>query len=382
MEKYILVFVVFLLVACSFETLAAEKLVFTNGILIDGTGAPPVRDSTIITEGKRIKKVGTNIELPQGAKIIDLKGATILPGFINAHIHDGFNEENLKAWVQSGVTTVRDLSSRRIKEPFKIRDRLNQNNHYARLVTVGPMLTTVNGYGSLEVKSLEHARETVTDLIERGANLIKIGIEDRQGMNRWPLISREEIKAIVNTAHKYDIRVTAHVTRLNHLHLALEGDVDELAHMIYEQIDLDTIDYIIDQNIYWIPTLELWSGISQIFNSPLVKRAIENLRTFVNRGGKVALGTDYDGYSFEFQLGMPIKEMHLMSEAGMTPMEIIIAATKNVAYVCGLEKELGTIEPGKIADILVVAGNPLNDLNLLKKVRYVVHNGEIVVNNN
>jgi imidazolonepropionase-like amidohydrolase len=93
---------------------------------------------------------------------------------------------------------------------------------------------------------------------------------------------------------------------------------------------------------------------------------------------KVALGTDYDGYTTPFDLGMPITEMKLMREAGMTPMQIIISGTKHGAYVCGLENELGTIEPGKIADIIILKDNPLDDLEALLNVQMVIHNGEII----
>ena len=105
---------------------------------------------------------------------------------------------------------------------------------------------------------------------------------------------------------------------------------------------------------------------------------LDNLRRFKNAGGKVALGTDFDGYDCEFDLGMPMTEMILMQKAGMTPMQIIVAGTKHGAHVCNLDHELGTIEKGKIADIIVVEGNPLNDIQLLQNVRIVIHNGEII----
>ena len=103
-----------------------------------------------------------------------------------------------------------------------------------------------------------------------------------------------------------------------------------------------------------------------------------NVGRFVKAGGKVALGTDYAGYAAEFDLGMPVTEIGLMREAGMTPMQIIVAATQHAATVCGLGHELGTLEPGKIADVLVVNGDPLGDLAALTAVRLVIHNGVII----
>jgi imidazolonepropionase-like amidohydrolase len=103
--------------------------------------------------------------------------------------------------------------------------------------------------------------------------------------------------------------------------------------------------------------------------------AIENLRRFVAAGGQVTIGTDYAGHGCEFELGMPLKELKLMQVAGMTPMQIIMAGTRNAAQVCGLRGH-GTLEPGNVADILVVNGDPLHDLDSLKRTWLVVHNGE------
>jgi imidazolonepropionase-like amidohydrolase len=95
-------------------------------------------------------------------------------------------------------------------------------------------------------------------------------------------------------------------------------------------------------------------------------------------GGKVALGTDYAGYSAVFDLAMPVTEIELMQEAGMTPMQIIVAGTRNAAHVCNLEDELGILQAGKIADVLVVNGNPLQDMHALTQVRLVIHNGQVI----
>ncbi|HTP07024.1 MAG TPA: amidohydrolase family protein [Anaerolineae bacterium] len=105
---------------------------------------------------------------------------------------------------------------------------------------------------------------------------------------------------------------------------------------------------------------------------------ISNLKHYVAAGGKVALGTDFEGYYTPFQLGMPTKEIAWMSEAGMTPMQIIVAATKNAAHVSNVEKDLGTLEVGKIADVLIVKGDSLHDLQGLSNVLYVIHNGEVI----
>jgi imidazolonepropionase-like amidohydrolase len=169
--------------------------------------------------------------------------------------------------------------------------------------------------------------------------------------------------------------VCAHVTRARHLSLAIEGGVDDVAHMIVDDLPGPLIERMIERNMFWVPTLELWSGVSQMYNLTWDIRAIENLRRFASAGGQVALGTDYAGHGCEFELGMPLKEMKLMQAAGMTPMQIITAGTRNAAQVCGLER-YGTLEPGNVADVLVVDGDPLIDLDSLKRTYLVIHNGE------
>ena len=241
------------------------------------------------------------------------------------------------------------------------------------------MMTTVGGYGNYAVVSPEDAEHKTNLLIEAGADLIKIAIEDDLQGRTWPILSQEEIDAIVTTAHENDRPVSAHITRIRHIEMALRGAVDDLAHMAVEPMPDSLILALIEQDIYWVPTLELWDGVRQLHGSNWDAIAKENLGRFVRAGGKVALGTDYDGYIFQFQLGMPMLEVALMEEAGMTSMEIIIAATRHAAHVCHLEDELGTIEPGKIADIIIVGDNPLADLQSLQDIRMVIRNGEIIL---
>ena len=136
---------------------------------------------------------------------------------------------------------------------------------------------------------------------------------------------------------------------------------------------------MIEDDVYWEPTLELWQCVGNLHYRMIEHfQTIENLRNFSKAGGKVALGTDYSGYRCNFDLGMPMTEIDLMLQADMTPMQIIVAATKNGAHVCNLEEQIGTLEPGKIADILIVAGNPLEDTQALTDVQMVVHNGAII----
>jgi imidazolonepropionase-like amidohydrolase len=143
--------------------------------------------------------------------------------------------------------------------------------------------------------------------------------------------------------------------------------------MVTDALSDELTERMLENDVIWVPTLELWKNVG--YGD---RRAIANLAKFVEAGGKVALGTDYAGYDAEFDLGMPVTETGLMQKAGMTPMQIISAGTQNAAHVCNLDHELGTLEAGKIADVLVVDGDPLEDIHALAKVRIVIHNGSVI----
>lgn len=355
-------------------------LALVNGTLIDGKGGDPIPDSVVVIDGDRIVAVGTDVDIvPDNTQIIDVAGAAVLPGLINTHVHQAFDEDKLAAWAQAGVTTVRDLGSP--DDPtqiFSFRDEIASDPLYARLIGVGPMLSTSGGYGSGFITSPENAREIVNILIEAGADQIKVAIEDDLQGRSWPMLSAQELFAIVNTAHAEGVLVSAHVSRSRHVEMALDAGVDDLAHMTIDDLSDELIASVIAAELFWVPTLEVWDCASSLHPVNYAETSIDNLRRFSQAGGKVALGTDYSGYMCEFDLGLPLTEITLMQQAGMTPMQIIVAATQNAAHVCGLGDDLGTLEQGKIADILVVNGDPLNDLSSLQDVRTVIHNGVVI----
>jgi len=360
------------------------NLALINGTLIDVTGDDPIANAAIVIENELITAVGKLSEfvLPSDAEIIDVKGTTILPGFFNAHVHQAYNEHNLKTWAQSGVTTVRDLGGNLQNNLFSFRDRVNKNPQCARLVAAGPMVTVPNGYPSVPfggsysfyVTSTEDARQKINQLLDDGADLIKIALESGVIFGRTiPMLSPEEAAAIVEVAHQRGTVVSAHVTVSQDLSKALDAGVDDMAHMVVDNLPDNLIQRMIADDVYWVPTLELWYGTGAYGTT-----ATNNLRKFVDAGGKVALGTDYAGYTCPFDLGMPIREIKWMLGAGMTPMQVIVAATKNAAHVCNLDAELGTLEVGKKADVLVVNGNPLENIDALMDVRMIIHGGEVI----
>lgn len=348
----------------------ARPTLVLAGALIDGSGAGPLADAALVIREERIVAVGprSEVQIPVDARTVEKPGVTLLPGFINAHVHNSHTVHNRRSWAQAGVTTVRDLGSPAdMRDPFTTRDQLNAAPENARALIAGPLVTVAGGYPtgqfpSLTVTSPEDARQKIGGLIDGGADVIKITMMSRVG----PILSPEEAAAIVETAHARDIRVSVHVIYLPELEPALDAGVDDIAHMIEEQVPDALIQRMVAAGVVWVPTLEPFEGSDS-----------GNLRRFIAAGGVVAMGND-SGYITGLTLGMPMPELMYMHAAGMTPLEVIVASTRNAAYVCDRLSTLGTLEVGKFADVLVVEGDPLQDLQVLKNVRLVVHGGVII----
>jgi imidazolonepropionase-like amidohydrolase len=372
-----------LLAGCRPGRRLATALALVNGTLIDGTGADPVPDAVLVVQEGCVAAVGprAGVTIPENTESIDVQGATILPGFINAHVHASYDEETLTAWAQGGVTTVRDMATGQPpEEAFAFRDGVRDKPQYARLVAAGPMVTVPGGYpiarwgvDSITVTSPEDARQKVNQLLDDGADFVKIPLESGAIFGqKMPMLSPEEAAVIVEVAHERGTVVSAHVSISPDLERALDAGVDDVAHMVTDEPSDELIKRVVEAGVTWVPTLELWKGVGY----GLGRHVIDNLRRFVEAGGKVALGTDYAGApDVDFDLGMPIDEIAFMQEAGMTPMQIIVAATKNAAHVCNLEHETRTLEAGKVADVLVVDGDPLNDIHTLTNTRMVLRDG-------
>ncbi len=359
------------------------SVVLINATLIDGTGSKPISNTTIMIGNDRILAISPaiQVDIPAKADVIDLNGAYVLPGFINAHVHDAYDEKSLQAWAQAGVTTVRDegiiSGMKSLANHIALRDRLASSPIYARLISGGYMMTVPSGYGLLRVTSPEDASTQVNQELDAGVDFIKLTMEDGYGeATNLSLLTPDELSTIVSTAHERGVLVSAHVTEAKFLQQVVDAGVDDAAHIPWDEVPAPLVQQMIEQNVYAVTTLTVMDAYGALRGSSA------NLIKLVDAGVKVAMGNDYTlipQNDFDhFELGMPMHEITRMSEAGMTPMQIIVASTLNAAHVCGLEDQLGTLEVGKLADILVLSADPLQDLSALTQVKMVIHNGVII----
>src|SRR3989304_10379832 len=182
------IILIFLIIACGNFP---EKIALTNARIIDGTGAPPLeRGTLLITEGK-IEARGTDISIPGNYKIIDLEGKTVLPGFINSHVHDAYDPETLHRWLKAGITAVRDLGPHQGKDFLALRDKLNGDPKNSRIIAATPLISPSRGYGSFYIDSPDEGEAAARDLIARGADIIKIAIEDNLRNTAYRMLSLE-----------------------------------------------------------------------------------------------------------------------------------------------------------------------------------------------
>ncbi len=348
-------------------TASADMLALVNGLLIDGTGAQPVPNAAVLIKGDRILAVGVggNVDLPRGVRTLDLEGAAMLPGLINVHVHNTLTPALLEQWAQAGVTTVRDVGAPEGQWTIQYREAVNQDPRKARLLMSGPLVTVPSGYPtgkfpSLTVTSPEDAVIKVTKLIDRGVDVIKITLESAAG----PELSQAEVDAIVTTAHARNIPVAAHVHTSDDAQKAILADVDDIDHMMPHLTD-EQIQEMLTKGIYYVPTITF------------TLEAGEEFKKFIRAGGLVAMGNDA-GYLEGGEIGMPMRELIGLTWFGLTPLQVITISTLNGARLCQIDDEVGTLEPGKVADILVVEGNPSLDLAALAYPRLVIHNGVVI----
>jgi imidazolonepropionase-like amidohydrolase len=407
------------LVACGPDKIRVpdNSLVVTNGMVIDGTGGPAVLDGVVVVLEDRIVEVGeaSAFQIPRDAEVVDAGGGTILPGVINSHTHSTHDPEARRAFLIDGVTTVCNLGTSLDRLPM-FEDVSVSEGPAARGYWAGPIITAPGGYPgpvygsqfSYEVGSPEEARAAVTDLLDRGASMVKIALAPGDPRNPWPILDLARVQAIVEEAHSRGVVVRAHVFEPYLVEdIVLPAGVDVIEHEPFpiltpeeESRILDSGDplgllfdvvapeferlmtRVVEQGIGMVPTLD--QRVGTLFTNPDRSRVeqividvhVEAARRFHALGGILALGNDYGGVP-NVELGMPLVEMELFLAAGLTPMEVMEASTRHAASVCGQANGLGSLEPGKFADIIIVDGDPLTDLSAMGRVVAVIKGGEL-----
>jgi imidazolonepropionase-like amidohydrolase len=387
-----------------------------NGTVVDGTGGAPIADGVVVIEDDRIARVGraADFAIPPGVAYVDAKGGTILPGIINAHVHGTSNAAVRRVYfLLRGVTSVCDMGSPLKEMPAFAQDHVA--GPAARGFHSGPMITVQGGYPDIvwhadlnyEVATPDEARSAVANLAGRGADVIKITLEPGSAEAPWPMLDLPLVQAIVQEAHGRGRLVRAHVGRTNGtavVDIVLKGGVDVVEHIplpvfsgleaynLYRDSghytmtaeDKHQLARLAAGRVVMVPTLTAHVlGCDSWDLTPVERQGcydfyLEPVRYFHSLGGTVALANDW-GADEAIERGMPLREMQLLLAAGLTPMEVIQAGTQHAAWVCGHGDELGTLAPGMLADVVIVDGDPLADIEAMSRVVAVIKGGQVVL---
>ena len=377
----------------------AQPVAIINGTLIDGTGAPPVDDAYVIVSDGRVDAAGccaSDIDIPDGYRIIDASGQTIMPGLIDGHVHvtqtfvnydpstlsASTEEEALLPFLRDGFTMLRDVGTASVvlrAVNFRIQS-MTARNLAPAVVWSGPLITAPGGYplsvprysaGGQEVRSIEEAVWWVDEMADAGARAIKLGLDQGYfGDSGWPLLNLDTVRAITDRAHQHGLIVTAHVTSLDEVRLALDGGVDDLAHTPLEVLTDDLMQEMLDRGMTMVSTATIWGANQDVI--------ADNVKRYTDAGGIVSIGTDYGCCNQPAGIEPYLREMEFLRLAGMMPMQLLVGATRNGALVSNVIDESGTIEPGKRGDIIIVDGDPLADLSVLRDVVVVLKYGHVV----
>ena len=409
--------------------------VIKGGLLIDGNGGKPVKDPVIIVEGRRIKQVGTKgkIKIPAKAEIIDCGKSTLLPGLMDVHLHTmmfnclTFHNYRVAQWeitpelqqmyglfhaqlcFDMGFTTLRDLglnSGRGLLTAHlcAIRDSIEAGVIEGPRMLIGGF-TTITGshldliqpraaqrYGFQTADGPWELRKLARTNLLAGCDIVKTCATGGGGTDKEEPdirnMTQEEINAIVDEAHAFHKTAAVHCFTPNGQRMALEAGADTIEHMVFH--DDETIDMIAEAGTWMTPTLlhrtdhaigtRKDQGTSQfVLNKmkALQPYCFETFQKMHKAGVNIALGTDM---GFDPEMGTNAREMEIYVTLGMTPMEAIMSATSNAARAIKLDKQLGTVEAGKLADIIAVKGDPLKNIRVFqdkKNIELVMKEGRV-----
>jgi imidazolonepropionase-like amidohydrolase len=427
MKSRVAAFGVALFLSVSTVTTQERVLVLEGATLIDGTGKTATRDAVVVVDGTRIKAVGTRgqVPYPPNATVLRLEGRTLLPGFIDGHVH--LREWQLPMFLPYGVTTIADIHNDTAWSLVQ-RDAL-KNGHLKgpRMFVSGARVSGPLGTATPEstiVRTVDEARAYVRNLAAAGVDLIKVDLT----------ITDDQLRAVIEEAAAAKLKVVGHTQNIRkaaELGFKHMEHTDTMARALLEaepeklraagsspEAVVDPrqfpplIDYLVEQGVYVNPTLVLfWASSTErwrdwtrdaarMVNDPglafvpadakaawlggprFVRQGYNNIASFLRQyseaGGRILAASD-TGCCPEVIPGLSLHyEMQMLTDLGVAPMKAIQGATLWAAEVIGQAKDLGSIEPGKLADFVVIEGNPLIDISATKNVRMVIKNGEVV----
>jgi imidazolonepropionase-like amidohydrolase len=419
----------FFLIVVSVIALSAQNqpkvIVIKAGRLIDTINGRVLENQTIVIEGDKIKSVGQGIAIPSGAEVIDLSRSTVLPGLSDSHVHitgqagadyyetlfrrsviDEAVSANIYArrTLEAGFTTVRSLGSGPFVE-IALRDAINRGDLAGpRIIAANMYIGSTGSHGDLTgfspwlgdrtppemsgiADGVDEVRKKVRYLIKYGADVIKFGatagVLTEEASVGAPQYSQEEMDAIVAEAHLHGVKVAAHAHGTEGIKMAIKAGVDSIEHGSF--LDDEGIRMMKERGTYLSADIYnddyILAEYSK-FNTPqkiiekeklVGRKQRENFKKAVLAGVKIAFGTDAGVYPHSWNA----KQFAKMVEWGMTPMAAIQASTIGNADLFGWSDRIGSITPGKFADIIAIDGDPLTNVSLLENVGFVMKGGVI-----
>src|SRR5229473_685583 len=408
---------------------AAALTVIRAGTLIDGVSEAPRKNQLIFVRGKRIEKVtDDSAAIPSGSHVIDLSNATVLPGLIDAHTHiflwgedpnkGGYDANILKAGIalraaratfaarralEQGFTTLRDVETEGAGYgDIEIKQAIEEGTIPGpRIFGATRAISTTGGYnlegyapelempkGAQLVDGPVEARKAARQQLEHGADWIKVYMTHRSWVDKQgklvsqPTLTVEELKAIVDEAHGWQKKVACHAYNGIGLQRALEGGCDSIEHGL--EITDAQIAQMQRQGTWYCPTLSPYYSWWAKENTPEGQRDRKRVAVHgpsftkaLHAGVKIVFGTDAGSFPWNESIA---QEFARMVEFGMSPMQAIQSATSRAAEMLDRQGELGVVARGAYADLVAVSGDPLKDVNELKRVKFVMKDGTVYKN--